>query len=1022
MSQTLTQRLRQARGAVQQRRWLAFLLHGGLGVTVLLLGFAALNRFRSMQEGSAFFLLTAAFAILLGWVAWISYRIWRRPLPLPDLAAEVEKKHPEWMDALICATEQEQKPEGKRRALEQALVSRMQQETAAVDFEAALIPPRWRKKPLLASLAALVLLGALLVASSFFAKSRYFLTDLIQGEKTGLVVAPGHGEAPVRTDVQVTAEVLRWEDEPQIEYIDETGRHRFPMHQETENHSFTFYDINDDIRYRILTPSLQTEWYRVTSYIPPTIDNTRIRVTPPAYTGLPEEEFDQFQNFSAVEGSQIEWHLTAPAAASVSLQTESSAIPLTADAAGAHSLTHPLGESIIGRFVMEDEAGRSARTPEFQIQAEPDLPPTIEVTQPGRDTETEPTEEVPLTALAADDFGLTGVTLHVSVSGQRQPPLELLANGTDRITERTIKSAIDFAALEAKEGDVVVYFFTATDNRQPEAQQTRSEVFFIEVREEVVPKEMEGQPMEIEQVDLNALIVELKRLVRLSWEAVAAKESRLEREIAAGLEEVRLETANVQQKIVEQIGEEAAAPIVAVMNRAMQRMETAGQLVNESLVDDSIPYQEMALADLVAIQTALEKNQTTSDQPSEGSSGQGPPPPETAQEESLEDLQRLMREVQKLSDDQATQNSALRRAGQNGLTSQQQTEFQRRQEEIRRQTAEVARDLEPLPATENALRDLAAASSSMENAETQLDRNQPTGASQAGDRARSSLLSALDSLENALGAATGNQVAQLAQQAQQLAQQQGQAAGGSRGLAQSDSPSPEEAAALRQQQEAMQQQLEELLASLNDTANQLRSENPEAAEAVAAAGQQIRDQGTAAEMGRAGNALLYRRYERAAEMQEAAAESLGEFAQSLDESAGLLPSMSREQLQQLLAQLQQAQREVMEMMGKSPDEIGEQLSQMASQMSQRVGRAGEALRNEALQELSGQLGATAQADQGPSIFRMNDMLRAAARSLEQQIFALEIERRARLQRQVSEPPERYRGLVEEYFKDLSETP
>jgi len=1021
MTQTLSHRLSQARASFKKRQWFALFLRGGLATILLLFLAALLNHFQPLQEATAFAILAITAAGFLTWIAITSWRSWRHPIPLPEIAEKIETKYPEWMDALICATEQEQKPEGKRRPLERSLIAKVQQESADVDFKTALIPPRWQNRPLLASAAGFVILSLFLPTTSFVQKGSYFFADLFRGESSGLIVSPGNSEAPVQTDVGITAEILRWENVAEIEYIDNTGRHRFPMHLGSDGHHFTFYAIDDDIRYRISTPSLQTDWFQISSFVPPEIEETEIRVTPPTYTGLQEEVFSELRDFSAVEGSEITWKLTAPTAVRGFLRIDSTEHPIVSDG-DVHSITISAEKSFTGRFIIEDREERSARTREFRVQVQPDLPPTIEITQPGSDTKAEPEANLPIVALAADDFGLTRATLHLSVSGIRHPPIEVFSEFSEPITERTIRTAIDIANLEVREGDVIVYFFTATDNREPSAQQTQSEVYFIEIREEVDPEEMEGDTLEIEQVDLQALIVELKRLIRLSWQSLAVDDARLVREIAAGLEEARLETARLQQEFISQLGEEAAEPIVLLMNRAIQRMESAGRLIDQDLVNDSLPYQEMALADIVAIQTALEKNQSTSSEPSESSSGEGPPPPETADAESLEDLQRLLHEVEKLSDAQAVQNSALRRARSGQLSPQQQHEYGQRQNEIRQQTENVRRELANIPGTDRAIGNLSSASSAMESASGEIDANEPTSAARAGDRARAALLSAAETLADTLSQATGNEIAQLSQQAQQLAQQQAEAAGGSRGLAESDSPSPEEAAALRTQQEALQQQLEQLLAALDDTAHQLRSENPNAAQALSEAGQQIRDENTLAEMGRAGNALLYRRYERAAEMQENAAESLGEFAQSLHDSASLMPSLSSEQLRQLLAQIQQQQQEMMQMMGQSPSEIAERLEEIASQNAEQLGAVGQALQNETLSEISGALGGIARSNETPNLFRMNDMLRAAARSLEQQIFAMEIDRRARLQRQVSDPPERYRGLVEEYFKNLSETP
>ncbi len=797
------------------------------------------------------------------------------------------------------------------------------------------------------------------------------------------------------------------------------------MNRDADAHSFTFYDIREPISYRVSTPSLRSPWYEITPYIPPTIDETEILIQPPAYTRLPQQTLSELADFSAIAGSQIHWKIRSASAQSASLETGTDPLPLESAAENTFTRSTVAAESFTARISVRDAENRSARTPPFQVTVTPDEPPTIEVTHPGQDTEATPDAKVALRTLAADDFGLTQIELHVSVSGQRAPVAQIFRAEPD--AEPTLENqqtiSLDLPALEAVEGDVVTYFFTATDNRDPNPQQTRSEIYFIEVREEIVPEEMEGQPMELERIDLQALILELKRLIRLSWETLPHDDLAREREIASGLGEIRLEIARVQQEVIDQAGPEEAAPLVTLLGRAAQRVEEAAARLAQREVEPSIPLQEMALAELVAIQTQLMKNQAQSKEPSESSSS-GPSPqqqPESPSDEQLAALQELQRQVQQMADSQAAQSSALRRL--QSLNPEQQTDLQNRQQSLREQAQQTADALSGASGLESIRRDLASAAGSMQQSEQNISQNSPAEAARSGDRARSSLLSALERIDDAIGQATGNQISQLANQASQLAQQQGQAAGGSRGLAQSDSPNPEKSSSLREQQQSLQQSLENLLAGMNDTANQLRDSNPEAARAVAEAGQQIRDQNVAAQMGRAGNALLYRQFERAAEMQETAAAQLGELAQNLEESSSLLPSMSRQQMERLLSQLEQARQEVLSMTGQSPSEISQHLPQLTDRLGERVGQAGKSLNNSQLQEISGELrGTTTGEGQTPNIFRTETLLRAAARTLEQQLFALEIERRARLQRQTSEPPEEYRTLVEEYFRTLSETP
>jgi hypothetical protein len=643
---------------------------------------------------------------------------------------------------------------------------------------------------------------------------------------------------------------------------------------------------------------------------------------------------------------------------------------------------------------------------------------------------TNPEARIDLAALAADDFGLTEVNLHFSVSGQRREQKSIFqASSSDRITERSVRAYLDMAELEVEPGDVVTYFFTARDNREPESQVGRSEVYFLEIREESDDQdedEMDGMPAELEQFDVQALIVETKRLIRRSWEGESSPEGarqRIAREVSSDIEELQEEIRRLQREAVTQLGEETAEPIVAVLDEVIRRLDFAGRLAGQDLLNDSIPFQEMALAQLVALQNALMENQPRSREGEAGDSGEQPPQPQQqeAEDNLAERLEELLSDTRRLADDQAAQNTGVRRHADRGASDEQRAELQQRQEALQQNADRIRETLSEMRQAQPAQQDLAAAAEMMQQAADRIGEDSLDRAGRAGERARAQLLAAMEGLEESIQQATSNQIAQLANQAQQMAAAQGQAAQGSHEMGQAESVSPEEASAARDQQRDLQRQLSELLSQVESTSRDLRETNPEASGDLAEMSRQLRNEDVDGQMGRAGNALLYRRFDRAAETQEEVAGHLGQFAEQLGQAAERMPSMNREQLQQMLADVNRSQREVSQMLGQDPDEIRQPLSEMQSRIGRQLDRAGRALPDSPLQEIGGELMASAQDENArPNIFRSGQMLQAAGRALEEQIFAMEMDRRARLQRQASDPPEKYRSLVEEYFRSLSD--
>ena len=175
-------------------------------------------------------------------------------------------------------------------------------------------------------------------------------------------------------------------------------------------------------------------------------------------------------------------------------------------------------------------------------------------------------------------------------------------------------------------------------------------------------------------------------------------------------------------------------------------------------------------------------------------------------------------------------------------------------------------------------------------------------------------------------------------------------------------------------------------------------------------------------MTRALNALLYRRFDQARRHQVDSANLLQQVASKLGEAAKHLPAISREELLEALNRLQKSSREVQEVAQKKAADAQQKLDQIQQRVAQQLDPLAATLQDPTLQRVGDELAMPMGTnDIGEGSRRLLQLFGAAAVVLERQLFAAEMQRRLGLSRMTSLPPEKYRRLVEEYFKDLSQT-
>lgn len=1008
----------------------AFSVLGGFSLYVILL--AGINSFEPLQEATAWkCLVVGTLLSFLGLIGgWIRIYL-KRPGPL-ELAALVESDHPELREDLSTAVELYMKQGGPRGALEEALFRKVENETAELSFRRSILTakmhPLW---------FAVLVIGSLLLSdgatrSEVMMKARYHAMDRATGKNSGLVVEPGSVELPRGSDLLITARIERWEREAHIEYV-ESGRWvRHPMTFNPEGLAqIRLYGLEHNTTYRVATPSLRSPDYKVTLYDPPVLHGVRLQVVPPKYTRLESQEYSALLDLNVPAGSELTVVPEVDPDVEVKLLLDGREIPLSSKvyAGGSYQLA------------LTNMEGRRAVTDRYRLQVIPDEPPLVEITEPARDVSLNPRDALPLRVYAADDYGLSAVTIRLSVSGLNRNPIVLHEASRDWPLEEGFEVSIDLERLGVEHGDVVVYFAEAGDNREPEPQVARTEVYFIEVSEKIEPGEPQEPPPgggEKEEIDFRALIVESKRLIRQSYAALALQGAEREREnqvIATALNNLGRQSRDVLEKAVGMFFMKGAADVFEVFRNSIIQMEEAERLLNQNLTEDSIAPQQEALSGLLVVESFFGSQSPPPSsgeaEPQEGGQGggessEGRAESEGKQQASISEMRKMLETMQELLAGQQALTQSYDRADRAQAGPEEMDELVKHQQALEKAQQSLLRDLTKLQEPGAEIRQqVRQAGREMERARGAAEEGNSGSAARSSLRAEDALLGASGLLESEIRRAAGREVRGLAQQTASLSSRQGQAAAESQqaGAGQLDAEAKK---ALEPGQRELAEEWKRLKRQLDSTAVEMNEIFPEIARELSRVALQAESSQVEAEMGRAVNALLYERFDRAARSQEAAAGELGAVAGELNKIASSLPQLSPGELRNLFEKVMQARREAMADEGGAEGEgEGESVKAQAqqqrrSQLGRQLGTAGEALGDRSLVEVGEKL-ATPRAGEGASGGEAPvQLLDQAARLLQEYLQTEWLKHGPGLGRPSAPAPEKYRRLVEEYFKNLVE--
>jgi hypothetical protein len=239
-------------------------------------------------------------------------------------------------------------------------------------------------------------------------------------------------------------------------------------------------DVSDSFEYRVRAGDGQSPWLRIDAVDRPRISEVKLKITPPAYSKLPEDEKSALPNaIRVLQGSALQASFRSDQPLDRMLldfgNGQSTQLAAASDnwyefrTIPTNSFT--FAAAAINKFKLENKTKPSCRVSVYE-----DLPPSVKVVEPSDEIAVLPGEKVNVIFEAADDLGLAKAEVLVETTktdGETNSvkiPVDLGADAGKKGLRKSVE--LDTKALGLKHGDQLTYTVQVTDTRQTLASAT----------------------------------------------------------------------------------------------------------------------------------------------------------------------------------------------------------------------------------------------------------------------------------------------------------------------------------------------------------------------------------------------------------------------------------------------------------------------------------------------------------------------------------------------------------------------
>jgi len=295
-----------------------------------------------------------------------------------------------------------------------------------------------------------------------------------------IVVAPGNRTVRRKSDQLITAQIIGFQPGKvslYARYGAATKWEQVDMQPQPHGSAFEFLfaSLSDNVEYYVEAGAVTSKHYTLRVVDLPGVTKIRVTYHYPQWTGMRDAVEDPGGDLRAVEGTQADVAVETdrPLKSGILMLNDDSQIALKPTEGNWLMARVPIDKDGMYHIAALERGDNVRLSEDYFIEAKHDMPPTVKMIRPARDTKVNPIEEVSVEVQGSDDFGLHELSLHYSVNGGPEKTVNMLPHAGEK--EASGKTTLYLEDYKMSPGDLVTVYATARDARNT----AKTDMYFI---------------------------------------------------------------------------------------------------------------------------------------------------------------------------------------------------------------------------------------------------------------------------------------------------------------------------------------------------------------------------------------------------------------------------------------------------------------------------------------------------------------------------------------------------------------